>query len=244
MPKREGYRFEGWYKDEELKERYTFNVTPVTESFTLFAKWRANEPVRAYINGFPDGTFKPDAAVTREQMALMVANILTNYNVPKTSGNAPFTDTAHSYAKEAIHYVNSIGLMTGKTASAFDPQGKMTRAEMATVVARYEQKRCENTPSENCMTKPTVIHFFDVVENHWAKPSIQYVAQMDVMRGYEDGSFKPENNITRAETVKVLNQLFNRKALPSGVIAKQFVDTNGHWARTEIEKAATTYTSY
>ncbi|MER2037949.1 MAG: InlB B-repeat-containing protein [Solibacillus sp.] len=240
QPTREGYRFEGWYLDPTYTKRWNPN-TPVTETFQVFAKWTNNAGTQAYINGFPDGTFKPNAAVTREQMALMLANILTNYNVP-THSSTPFTDISNSYAKDAINYVNQNGLMTGKTANGFDPKGNMTRAEMATVVSRYVAKQCiEENGTEPCSIPVSPSIFSDVANGFWAKDAIMHVVQIGTMIGYPEGTFKPTNNISRAESVKVLNGVFNRPALPANVTPREFSDIDRHWAKEEIVKAATSY---
>ncbi|RDZ56362.1 cell surface glycoprotein, partial [Haloferax sp. Atlit-12N] len=114
-------------KEEEVKE-------PITEGVTHLP----------YIQGYQDDTFRPNAPVTRAQMASMFARHITNNDIPEAS--ATFTDTVKHDAKDAIEFVTETGLFKGITATSFQPNGSITRAQMATVAARWIEQQCVERP--------------------------------------------------------------------------------------------------
>ncbi|MEG0449677.1 MAG: InlB B-repeat-containing protein [Lysinibacillus sp.] len=198
-----------------------------------------------YIQGYEDGAFKPNNAVTRLQMAAMLARELTGNNVPEAS-KLSFTDTANVWAKNDIEVVRSLGIMNGTTDTTFNPTGKMTRMQMAAIVVRWLDKQCEKTPDlQACTVKEQPRDYADVSPELWGYDDIQKVTKLGIMTGdVKDGNyyFNPKGNLTRAQAVKVLNRLFDR--LPETNEAQQvFKDvTAKHWAYEEIQEAATQHT--
>lgn len=189
-----------------------------------------------YINGYADGSFKPNAYVTRAQMATMMARFITNGTIPFYE--ATFLDTFNSDAKDAIEEVKSRNLFTGKSATIFDPNGYITRAQMAKVVARWIDTNCavSSTPSY-CQKNDATKSFTDVPPTHSAANAIAIVSEHGIMTGKAATTFDPNSKLTRAQAVKVLNRLFERESLP--VKASSFTDVpSSHWAIGEIEAAA------
>ncbi|WP_341301231.1 leucine-rich repeat protein [Lysinibacillus sp. FSL H8-0500] len=188
------------------------------------------EPVSVpYIQGYPDGTFRPNTSVTRAQMASMLARYLTDNAIPEAT--ATFIDTTKHGAKDAIEFVKETGLLKGTTATTFNPNGTITRAQMATVVARWLAENGEVNASQ-------AKAFKDVKANHWAAKAIAVVSAQGIMTGTSAETFHPDGHLTRAQAVKVLNQLFEREVQASEQ-APLFTDVpSNHWAFDEIQAAA------
>jgi len=192
-----------------------------------------------YIQGYPDGTFKPNAPVTRAQMATMLARFLTNGDMPTTT-NSSFEDTINHPSKDAIEVVKQAGLFNGQTETTFNPNGTITRAQMAKVVAHWIETVCAQNPSKTiCQASGKGKSFTDVSPTHWAASAIEQVSTWGIMTGNSETTFHPNGSLTRAQAVKVLNQLFERPALED-ITTSTFSDVlSTHWAIGEIEAAAT-----
>lgn len=192
-----------------------------------------------YIQGYPDGSFKPNAPVTRAQMATMLARFLTNGDIPTTM-NSSFKDTIYHHSKDAIEVVKQTGLFNGTTETTFNPNGTITRAQMATVVTHWLETGCVKEPSKTiCHVSGKAKSYTDVSSTHWAASAIEQVSESGIMTGNSETTFNPNGSLTRAQAVKVLNQLFERPVLED-IPMSTFSDVpSTHWAIGEIESAAT-----
>lgn len=149
------------------------------------------------VKGYPNGTFKPESTITRAEAATIIARAL---GLSKTK-NPAFTDVkANHFAYDAIAAVSEKGIITGREASKFSPDGKLTRAEMATIL-----KRAYN------LSGTTALPFKDVPSSHWAYEAIQTVYQNQLTGGYPDNTFKPNNSITRAEFATFLTKILQKQ---------------------------------
>lgn len=151
------------------------------------------------INGFPDGTFKPGANITREQAAIMLTRQL---NLDTTNVKDPgFVDVKSdrpSYA--AIAAVAQNGLLVGREAGYFNPQATMTRAETAVLLQRaYNLTAAQGGPT-----------FPDVMPGHWAHPAVLALASNNLAKGQPDGTYGLNQSITRAEFSTFLYRLITR----------------------------------
>ncbi|WP_336782519.1 DUF4073 domain-containing protein [Paenibacillus illinoisensis] len=192
----------------------------------------AETPNKPYIKGFGD-EFRPDAVVTRAQMAAMLARNLTGESKSAISGN--FADVAATHwANSEIGQAQSAGIMNGMSATQFVPEGSITRAQMATIAYRWMQQQ---SGSATVATEARS-SFTDVSTDSWAAEAIAYVQSAGLMTGYTDGTFRPDSQLTRAEAVKVLNVLFKRTPAV-GTGSQSFSDVPAsHWAYADIEAAA------
>ncbi|CAM4306759.1 S-layer homology domain-containing protein [Paenibacillus xylanexedens] len=185
-----------------------------------------------YIQGF-GADFRPDAFVTRAQMAAMLARNLPTEKAG--SGNSvSYKDvSATHWATSEIQKAQSAGIMNGMSNTQFAPEGSITRAQMATIAYRWTQQQASATTVNG-----PAVSFTDVSADLWAADAIAYVQSAGLMVGYNDGTFKPDSKLTRAEAVKVLNVLFNRTPL-TGAVTLTFSDVPAtHWAYADIEAAA------
>lgn len=181
-----------------------------------------------YINGFTDGTFRPEQSITRAEMAAILARNLGYDATQNVTSSYPDIQATHWAVKE-IEFVKGTGLMIGDTNGQFRPNAPITRGEMATIAARY--KKLDTT-----MYKTTI--FTDVSTGYWGLAAIEAVRVVGIVDGYQDGTFKPNGNLTRAEAVKIVNRLFERGPL-YGMVAPSWPDVpTTHWAYDEIEEAS------
>ncbi|PQP84237.1 hypothetical protein C0Q44_06505 [Paenibacillus sp. PCH8] len=187
-----------------------------------------------YIQGF-GADFRPDAFVTRAQMAAMLARNLTVDAGTVSANSANYKDVSVTYwATNEIQKAQSAGIMNGMSNTQFAPEGSITRAQMATIAYRWMQKQQANAAT----AAGTAVSFMDVSADLWAADAIAYVQSTGLMVGYNDGTFQPDSKLTRAEAVKVLNVLFNRTPL-TGEVTPTFSDVpSSYWAYADIEAAA------
>jgi len=130
---------------------------------------------------------------------------------------------------QPVAYLASNGILKGYLDGTFRPDANITRAELATMLSRFENLR-ETSASA----------FPDVV-GHWAEKSVNSAAAKGWVSGYPDGTFKPENNITRAETVAVVNRMLERTVLKEDLPgwAPRYADLlDSHWAYADIIEAS------
>lgn len=210
-----------------------------TEEVEIEDEIVVEEPIfTPYIKGYPDGTFRPNTAVTRAQMASMLARYLTDNAIPEAT--ASFTDTTKHEAKDAIEYVHMQGMMKGYNNHLFGPNDAITRAQMAVIAVRWIDQQCEadSTDSPYCNNNRHQITYTDVASQNWAAEEIERISQMDIMTGIGENQFAPNDILTRAQAVKVLNRLLNHPVTEK-VEAPLFTDvTVKHWAFYEIQAAA------
>jgi|GEM_PF-637892 len=182
-----------------------------------------------YILGYPDNTFKGERSITRAETAVIFARILgledVDINIKKS-----FVDVKQGFwAEDHIYAVVQVGLFKGVDDSHFNPNTAIKRAELATVIANYLgiSRTIEQKPFESS---------FNDITNHWAQGNIEEVARYRITSGYDDGAFRPQKNITRQETVAMINRMLFRGPLTN--VDNSFPDMlKGHWAFGDIEEA-------
>lgn len=178
-----------------------------------------------YINGYPDGLIRPEGSATRAELATMLTNLGVARNVTFTGG-FPDVDDSH-WAAKSIQLLKSAGVMSGYPDGEFKPGNTITRAEMATIVFNYLKLSSTKHAS-----------FSDVAADHWASQMISAVQGAGIMSGYPDGTFQPDQTLTRAEAVTILNRVFHRGPL-YGVPGPSWPDlAESHWAYRDIEEAS------
>jgi uncharacterized repeat protein (TIGR02543 family) len=206
VPSREGYRFSGWYADEALTERIT-SVT-MDQSKTVYAGWVAStvpdqlngEDHYAYIVGYEDGTVRPQGNITRAEVATIFFRLLKeDIREGALTSENPFTDVAENawYCK-AVSTLTALGIIQGRTETEFDPNAAITRAELATICARFDTGITSGGSD------------FTDIEGHWAQADIEKAAALGWVQGDGDGKFRPNDSITRAEAITMINRVLCR----------------------------------
>ncbi|USG65059.1 chitobiase/beta-hexosaminidase C-terminal domain-containing protein [Brevibacillus ruminantium] len=181
---------------------------------------------KAFMTGYPNGTFQPNRIMSRAEMAAVIAFFLQETGQQTQAEVATFADVEPSHwAAKAIQLVYSAGLMTGDADGLFHPNATVTRADMATIFAKWK----------NLETKQGAA--FTDVQGHWAATSIAAVAEQGMMKGYADGSFRPNQGVTRAEAAALFNRVTGRGPLV-GITKAIWSDVSmTHWAFAEIAEA-------
>ena len=187
----------------------------------------------AFLVGYTDGTFGPERNMTRAEVTTMFARLLTEQiEADKTYSNT-FSDVPKGYwAANYIGYMQQFGIITGYSDGSFRPNAPVTRAEFAAIASRFE-KLTEGSKS-----------FTDVSDTYWAARYINFAATRGWVTGYSDGTFKPENTITRAEVAAVTCRLLERSADQTYIRShlkelRTFSDvTESHWAYWYAMEAA------
>ena len=223
-PTKSGYTFAGWYTEEQLTTKYVFD-TPVTGNITLYAKWNTNyvpyyPPVPptvkiedddalglnttdhfAYIVGYGNGEVRPQNNITRAEVATIFFRLLTDdvrdENLTKTNRYSDVAAT--SWYNTAVSTLSSMGIITGYPDGTFRPNAAITRAEFAAIAARFDNDGDK-----------TAAKFSDIA-THWAKDEISIAYNNGWITGYPDGTFGPQRDITRAETMTLVNRVLNRQ---------------------------------
>lgn len=247
-PVREGYTFGGWYLDSRLTRPVTGDVKVDRETVTLYAKWndkeervsdrtgvsRWLETVRhdAFLRGYPDHTFGPDRNMTRAEVAQVFYALLRS---KPAAGTASFSDVPGDawYAK-AVNALAGLGMLGGYPDGTFCPKDSITRAEFAAVALAFSR-----------VPAGAVCSYPDVSRDDWYYSYAARATACRWMGGYPDGTFRPNDPITRSEVCVIVNNMLGRSG------DKNFVDRNrgkladfadlsaGHWAYYAIMEAVT-----
>ena len=154
----------------------------------------------AYIVGYPDSTVRPQDGITRAEVATIFFRLLTDEtrNANSTKTNSYSDVAAGAWYNHAVSTLSAMGIVKGDSHGKFNPNAPITRAEFAAIAARFDDKA--NT---------TAVDFSDIA-SHWAKNEISAAANNGWINGYTDGTFRPNNKITRAEAMTLVNRVLKR----------------------------------
>ena len=271
VPVREGYTFLGWYSDAKLTKLYDFE-TKVKSSFTLYAGWTETyisddgssgsnggyvdptpvdpTPVNpapdtntslvdgdlgtSYVNGRAPGKFEPNAGITRGEVAAILFRLLSeNTKTRFYAQSNDFVDVpSDSWYNEAISTLVQAGVLGGYGDGTFRPDQPVTRAELAAILVRVQG----GSASAGNTT-------FTDTDGHWAEGYISSAVSSGLVFGYDDGSFKPNRSITRAEAVTMMNRLLMRSPMSnSDTGSVSFTDVqSSDWFYGDVMAAANGY---
>jgi uncharacterized repeat protein (TIGR02543 family) len=240
------YTFAGWsLTDDGWVEYYPGEVFAMPAyNLTLYAVW-TNKPILnrddhiAYMQGYPDGTFKPERNMTRAEAVLMFARLLTEQLEPLTTYTSTYTDLGSTWleARNAIGFMQQEGVLS-TAPPYFRPQQNITRAEFADLACGFEN-----------LTTGLPSSFSDVPASHPYYDEINYAVARGWLSGYPDGTFRPDNPIKRAEVTSLVNKVLERYC------DQTYVDTNtagikyyydmpnpaSHWAYYQIMEASNSH---
>ncbi|MCR4428687.1 MAG: S-layer homology domain-containing protein [Caldiserica bacterium] len=185
----------------------------------------------AFIQGYPDGTFRPEKPITRAEIAAILTRIM-GLN-PQTAANPNFADVQSTHW--AFGYISAVveaGIMQGYPDHTFHPDQSITRAELATVMVRARGL------FPLIVAPPT----FPDIAGHWAAGYIEAAQRAMFITGYPSGDFRPDQSITRAETVTLIDRSYGRGPLTGPNVSQSFPDVpTAHWAFSWIAEAAQTH---
>ena len=162
---------------------------------------------KAYIVGYDDGKFMPDADMSRAEAAAIFARLISEEKNESISGKSTFTDVkSNEWYSKYIGYLEKYNVINGYNDKTFKPDAPVTRAEFVSMAVRYFD--IFNDVKKDGYTA----NYKDLNKNYWAYADIAYAKHIGWLNGYADGTFKGDNNITRAEVVTVVNRATGRKA--------------------------------
>ena len=185
MPGRDVYLYAQWQKEKPGPDD------------TGVSRWLETENHNAYLTGYPDSTFGADRNMTRAEVAQMFYSLLKNKNVMITTS---FSDVSNdAWYATAVKTMASLGMMSGYPDGTFRPDEPITRAEFATVALAFayepDNARCS---------------YLDVSTSAWYYTYVAQATTYGWIGGYPDGTFRPNNSITRVEVCVIVNNMLGR----------------------------------
>ena len=236
-PLREGYAFTGWYGEAELTTQ--LNTVRMDKNRTVYAGWSAtpapawlnSDDHFAYVYGYPDGRVGPLNNITRAEVAAIFYRLLRkDIRMESQTTENSFDDVpADAWYVTEVSTLARLGVFVGRTTDVFAPDAPITRAEFATVCARFDQSGAAEDRD------------FSDIGGHWAEQYIRQAAALGWVQGHPDGTFGPDRPITRAEAVTMINRVLRRNPgskddLLSGM--KVWPDNPaGAWYYLEVQEA-------
>ena len=216
----------------EAKEKGKISrTTDYTVAGEVVSLERVSQP--KYISGFPDGTFKPGKEVSRAEAVRMFVKLVNNGAELPKNPTTKFKDANNSWYSDEINFAANKGFIKGYADGTFKPNQAITRAEFAQMIAVFVKDGYPGTGE------------LKDVKGHWASDAINELYGNKNIKGYDDGTFKPDQKLTRAEAVTILNSVFGRNTKAASFAnlnvsgLKEFSDVaKSHWAYYEILDAS------
>lgn len=154
----------------------------------------------AYIVGYPNGNVEPNGNITRAEVATIFFRLLTEEvrTANSTQSNSLSDVTRGQWFNHAVSTLSSMGIVKGHNDGTFAPNAPITRAEFAAIAARFDDKNTDTSSK------------FTDIASHWAKNEIGIAANKGWINGYPDDTFRPNQYITCAEAMTLVNRVLNR----------------------------------
>jgi len=183
----------------------------------------------------PEKTPEPKPTATPEvkfdQNVIQVEKVISSLNkkVEEAKANpidVEFKDTKSHWAGATVHIFVKLGIVNGYEDGSFQPNASITRAEFATIIAKVFDLSAMGDKNK-----------LSDVSDHWASASIAALTESGIISGYEDGTFKPNKEISRAEIISIISKIIDLKAVNTAS-APAFTDIDGAWNKEQIKQAA------
>ena len=230
------YTFEDVRKDHTIEAEFRSlteegaTVVVASPETTGIANWLNTTDHIAYLNGYPDGTFGPNKSMTRAEVAQMFYSLLNNKTLPITK-TFPDVPTDAWYAT-AVNTLASLGILSGDPDGNYRPNDPITRAEFCVVALAFAYEPEEFSCS-----------FTDVSPSDWFYNVVAQAATYGWISGYDETTFGPNDNITRAQVTTMVNHMLGRSA-DLNYLEEQEEDlihfsdlSSSHWAYAQIMEA-------
>ena len=233
VPARNNYAFAGWHSDSSLTSAVSSVV--LSGNITVYAAWAFDtilnsEDHMAYVEGYADGTVRPDGYITRAETATIIYRLIEEeYREDIFTSENSFSDVSTSrWYNKAVSSMANGGYILGYDDGTFKGDSNITRAEFISMLIRIIGVDETSTAS-----------FTDV--NHWAYQYIATAVSEGWIEGYPDGTFKPDQYITRAEVMAIMNRVLCRgidedSSLPDGLYVPADL-SGGAWYYYEVIEA-------
>jgi len=156
----------------------------------------------AFVSGYTDGTIRPEGKITRAEVAAIFYNLLTDEiraQYTKDVYSRSFSDVSEGkWFYTAVSAMAEMGVINGYPDGTFKPNGQITRAEFAAIASKFGDHAGEAGAA------------FSDIDGHWGSSLIDAVAGKGWVSGYTDGTFKPNQKVTRAEAMAIVNNVLQR----------------------------------
>ena len=192
----------------------------------------------SYLIGYSDGTVRPNGRITRAEVATIFFRLLTDDARQRNwSSENNFSDvSADKWYNNAVSTLCHMGVLGGYSDGTFRPNAPITRAEFAKIAVSFSQANGSAVYS----------YFTDVKTTDWFAPYVTAAKDSGLIEGYSDGSFKPENRITRAEACAIVNRVLGRKPSKNHMKISGRIDwpdcTTADWFYEAIMEATNSHT--
>ena len=192
----------------------------------------------SYLIGYSDGTVRPNGRITRAEVATIFFRLLTDDARQRNwSSENNFSDvSADKWYNNAVSTLCHMGVLGGYSDGTFRPNAPITRAEFAKIAVSFAQANGSAVYS----------YFTDVKTTDWFAPYVTAAKDSGLIEGYSDGSFKPENRITRAEACAIVNRVLGRKPSKNHMKISDRIDwpdcTTADWFYEAIMEATNSHT--
>ena len=262
LPEREGHSFTGWYADVELTQ--LIETVIMNEHISVYAGWEKDEepwvppyipPVEpeepvyepnwlnttdhfGYIIGYEDGTIKPDASITRAEVATIFFRLLTDEARDEfwTETNS-YSDVAETaWYNNAVSTLSRMGILGGYEDGSFRPNASITRAEFAKIAVSFFEY--EDISAENIFT--------DVAAGSWYENFVAVAAKLGLIEGYAGNVYRPNESITRAEACTIINRTLGRAPDADHLLPESEMNTwpdnrPGVWYYAQLQEATNSH---
>ena len=189
----------------------------------------------AYIVGYPDGCVHPQSQITRAEVAMIFFRLMTEDSRNefwKTTNS--FTDVPSTkWFNDAISTLSNCGIVKGYPDGSFRPNSPITRGEFATISSRFYDAVYNGKD------------LFNDISESWSRDCINRAANAGIIKGYDDGSFRPQNNITREEAMTIMNRVLLRKPDEAHFLPDMHVwpdNVKGTWYYADVQEATNSHT--
>ena len=189
----------------------------------------------AYVIGYKDGNVRPYGLISRAETTTIFFRLLKD---SVRDGNLltsnTYTDVADDYwANTAISTMTGLGIVQGRSTTTFDPKAPITRAQFAAICARFDTGKSNGEQT------------FSDIQGHWAEKYIERAAELGWIKGFEDGTFRPDTYITRAQAMTMINRVLNRIPEENGDLLagmNTWPDCNpGDWFYLAVQEATNSH---
>ena len=193
----------------------------------------------AYLIGYNDGTVRPEANITRAEAVTIFFRLLTDDLRSKYwSTTNPYSDVAQPvWYNNAISTMSNLGVIGGYSDGTFRPNANITRSELTKIAVSLLHY------ADLQLTGSTI--FDDVPQDEWYTKFVEAATELDLIEGYPDNTFHPDDDITRAEAVTIINRLLKRSPHRNGLLANMITWPDNMnvdaWYYADIQEATSSH---
>ena len=227
-----------WQKTSSPSHPSEPTETPQEEELIYTPNWLNTEDHKAYITGYASGEIKPENHITRAEVAMIFYRLLTDEARERFAGETnPYSDVKKGdWYYAAVSTLSNMGILNGYNDGTFRPNNTITRAEFAKIaVCFYDYRNIQATNN-----------FVDVKDGAWYENYVAIAAEIGLIEGYSNHTFRPNNSITRAETCTIVNRMLHRAPhmdylLPTDEMAIWPDNPKNAWYYVQMQEASVSH---